>query len=281
MTRNLYPFKKQQGSSTVYGPLSPYGSKKAEHSLNEESVDKNYTYVAFASGDTLQSSDLNEQQETHYIERNLAIESLRSWGFFQGPPANGDNGRNRVGSPGWNGATPIIPGIPISTNVVPTISRKQGEYSPVTITKTSDNLSIKFNEGFYRLSTLNGTAKDHGFLYHVYLNQNDGVDKFKVTVSKEFTSGITYVGLKFNSKEILPQTRTVTGTDTDSTLMNDKLKSVDDQVTVAKRIQYEFSEATELYGGVDTIISDFAPVLYVDHLNKKVKYMNNLLIDTF
>jgi hypothetical protein len=281
MTRNLYPFKKQQGSSTVYGPLSPYGSKKAEHSLNEESVDKNYTYVAFASGDTLQSSDLNEQQETHYIERNLAIESLRSWGFFQGPPANGDNGRNRVGSPGWNGASPIIPGIPISTNVVPTMSRKQGEYSPVTITKTSDNLSIKFNEGFYRLSTLNGTAKDHGFLYHVYLNQNDGVDKFKVTVSKEFTSGITYVGLKFNSKEILPQTRTVTGTDTDSTLMNDKLKSVDDQVTVAKRIQYEFSEATELYGGVDTIISDFAPVLYVDHLNKKVKYMNNLLIDTF
>ena len=281
MTRNLYPFKKQQGSSTVYGPLSPYGSKKAEHSLNEESVDKNYTYVAFASGDTLQSSDLNEQQETHYIERNLAIESLRSWGFFQGPPANGDNGRNRVGSPGWNGASPIIPGIPISTNIVPTMSRKQGEYSPVTITKTSDNLSIKFNEGFYRLSTLNGTAKDHGFLYHVYLNQNVGVDKFKVTVSKEFTSGITYVGLKFNSKEILPQTRTVTGTDTDSTLMNDKLKSVDDQVTVAKRIQYEFSEATELYGGVDTIISDFAPVLYVDHLNKKVKYMNNLLIDTF
>ena len=73
----------------------------------------------------------------------------------------------------------------------------------------------------------------------------------------------------------------MTGNDTDETLMNDKLKSVDDQVTVAKRIQYEFTEATKLYGGGDTIISDFAPVLYVDHLNKHVKYMNNLLIDTF
>ena len=281
MTRNLYPFKKQQGSSTVYGPLSPYGSKKAEHSLNEESVNKNYTHVAFASGDTLQSSDLNEQQETHYIERNLAIESLRSWGFFQGPPANGDDARNRVGSPGWNGATPIIPGIPISTNIVPTISRKQNEYSPVTITKNSNNLAIKFNEGFYRLSTINGTSKDHGFLYHVYLNQNVGVDKFTVNVSRALTFGTTYVGLKFKSNEILPQTRTVTGNDTDETLMNDKLKSIDDQVTVAKRIQYEFTEATKLYGGGDTIISDFAPVLYVDHLNRKVKYMNNLLIDTF
>ena len=86
---------------------------------------------------------------------------------------------------------------------------------------------------------------------------------------------------KFKSDEILPRTRTVTGDDTDETLMNDKLKSIDDQVTVAKRIQYEFTEATKLYGGGDTIISDFAPVLYVDHLNRKVKYMNNLLIDTF
>ena len=281
MARNLYPFKKQQGSDIVYGPLSPYGSRKMEHSLDSEKPDKNYAYVAFGAGDTLQSSDLNEQQETHYMDRSLAFESLRAWGFFQGPPANGDNFRNRVGSPGWKGATPIIPGIPISENIVPTISRNQNEYSPISITKTTNNLAITFNEGFYRLSTVNGTVSDHGFLYHVYLNHTTDSSNFTVDVSKEVTRGITYVGLNFKQNEILPKTRTVTGDDTDDTLMNDKLKSVDDQITVAKRIQYEFTEATSLYGNGETNISDFAPVLYVDHLNKQVKYMNNLLIDTF
>ena len=274
MPSNLEPFKIKDGDETVFGPLSNYGSLKTQHSLNRDGVNKNYSYVGFGEGDTLQSSDLNEMQETHYVEKALLYSAIHVWGFSQG---TAQSQPQQAGLLGWDGATPVSSGTnkvyasPIDESLI------TNNYEPLSITSKNGETTIQFNEGYFLLSSKNDSNSDHGFMYHVYLNFNSDSQKFK-TVAPRRDNGITYVGLNFEQKEILPQTRFVGGIDTDETLMNEKLKSIDDRVTVAKRIQFNFTEAVNVFGSSTSDATNFAPVLYIDHLNRQVRYLNNSFI---
>jgi hypothetical protein len=80
--------------------------------------------------------------------------------------------------------------------------------------------------------------------------------------------GLTIVGLKIKESVNTP-------TEDPSIL------SVNSSKRGANRIAYEFSGVSTSYGISGPTATNFAPVVFVDHINKTVRYMNNLLLHRY
>ena len=55
-------------------------------------------------------------------------------------------------------------------------------------------------------------------------------------------------------------------------------KPIKDNILGTTRVQINFTGATYVNSSSLEDAQNFAPVFYIDHLNKEIRYMNNLLI---
>ena len=168
-------------------PLStdPYYSRTEDKNVefteaDEISHNKNYQFVAFRPGFSLQASELNEMQENMQMQMSLSITMMHNWitsgsgflwngynsnspggegdtwdgntddlppntGIGVGGALDGSHDQNYVVSaPGWKGATPLYPfksPYQESSTPVPQVE--------VVGTPTSTLATIKFNPGWY------------------------------------------------------------------------------------------------------------------------------------
>jgi hypothetical protein len=125
-------------SSNLPLKTSPYYSRVSDLTANSETP-YNYPLIAFTPGYALQASELNEIQETFYLQQSLTQGMFANW------PLTGEVGR--VGAtlkyPMWNGAVP---------------------YDPNTVTFTSGIVTV--GAGWYLVTVGNGLK------YWLY-NQNN------------------------------------------------------------------------------------------------------------
>jgi hypothetical protein len=91
-------------SSNLPLTVSPYYSRVTNLTANSETP-YNYPLIAFTPGYALQASELNEIQETFYVQQSLTQGMFANW------PLTGEVGK--VGAtlkyPMWNGAVPYDP----------------------------------------------------------------------------------------------------------------------------------------------------------------------------
>jgi len=96
--------------------VSPYYSRVTNLTANS-GTPYNYPLIAFTPGYALQASELNEIQETFYIQQSLTQGMFANW------PLTGEVGR--VGAtlkyPMWNGAVPYDPNLVKFTSGIVTV----------------------------------------------------------------------------------------------------------------------------------------------------------------
>jgi len=98
--------------------VSPYYSRVTNLTANS-ATPYNYTLIAFTPGYALQASELNEIQETFYVQQSLTQGMFANW------PLTGEVGK--VGAtlkyPMWNGAVPYDPNTVTFANGRVTVSK--------------------------------------------------------------------------------------------------------------------------------------------------------------
>jgi len=98
--------------------VSPYYSRVSDLTANS-TTPYNYPLIAFTPGYALQASELNEIQETFYLQQSLTQGMFAYW------PLTGDVGR--VGAtlkyPMWNGAVPYNPNLVTFANGIVTVAK--------------------------------------------------------------------------------------------------------------------------------------------------------------
>ncbi len=101
--------------------VSPYYSRVTNLTANS-TTPYNYPLIAFTPGYALQASELNEIQETFYVQQSLTQGMFANW------PLTGEVGQ--VGAtlkyPMWNGAVPYNPNAVIFENGIVTV--REGWY---------------------------------------------------------------------------------------------------------------------------------------------------------
>ncbi len=129
----------------------------------------------------------------------------------------------------------------------------------------TDEIKVTFNEMDYVTKTRSLGNLDNGFSYPVSLSYKlSAKENFELFIPKRDT-GTTYVGLKVSQTEVTDQ--------------NDlSLRSASSNFRGTFRMQITFTGADFEVADSESDISNFEPVFYIDHINKKIRYMNNLLI---
>jgi hypothetical protein len=294
MARNILPFRvSQQDPKTPLSPV-PYRSRKAIHSFNQGTEEKNYKYVAFRPGYAVQASELNEIQENWHMDNTLFSYMINAWGFYCGKPYDGSGDEDtglRYGGPGWDGATPLVPygsGDLPDPNVVPPVSLPDSSDIPelVSVTQTATNITIQFNQGYYLTSVRTGTEVDNGFKYFVYLNYVGGLGEsvFTTTIPKS-AGGITYVGLLMTQSYVAPPGEETSDPDGlnsavgDSTLYDNSAGFYNRAATGAKRVKFEFTGAASAGTNGSVQPTQISPVLYANFNTGKIRYMNNVIVE--
>jgi len=263
---------------------------------NRPNSNKNYRYIGFMNEFNVNSQDLNDVQEIQAEERTNITDIFYNWSWSSGeqypyqppgqdsqnfviPPSeqetNGDL-ENVITNPGpikgpfWDGATPFTPN---NFNVVvaqSTDSFINAVSQPLEFDFETDtnSLVIYFNESNYhtRITTEDGNSV--GMSNKIYLKHpNEDSSNFIAKVPDK-EQGLTIVGLKIKE--------TVNTPTEDSSIL-----SINSTKRGANRIAYEFSGVSTSYGISGPTAPDFAPVVFVDHINKTVRYMNNLLLHRY
>ena len=294
MARPILPFSIKNEDPKTPLSVAPYNSIVLPHQLDAFADAKNYKYVAFRPGYPLQAAELNEIQEYFYLEQSLFAFMVNAWGAFSGEPFSGsgdeETGRRYAG-PGWAGATPVSPynniefsqisfdgagGIVIDPLNYPAFFNDIPDL--VDVVDLGDALRITFNDGFYFSEIKTGTQVDNGFKYMVYLNSSLGA--YTVTIPKR-ESGVTNVGLTMVQRYVKPTTMTNPEQGADSTLNDNSSGFYNDVAAGAARVEISFQQiGVHDPDGVDGLSlfspSQVADVLYIDHGESEVRYMNGL-----
>ncbi len=202
---------------------------------------------------------------------------VNGWSAFAGDPfsGSGDEDTNlRYAGPAWDGATPIMPYnqgtyIELSSGDDPVITLDAFPSALaqipdlVQITDNGTTLTITLNEGLYYSSVKTGSQVDNNFKYFIYYNVlTAGTNT--ITLNK-LEAGKTYVGLKVIQNEIFQDE-------------DPSLEPINKSILGTGRIQIMFSEAMYQVADNASEITSFEPVFVIDHINKKIKYLNNLTI---
>ena len=256
---------------------------------NRPNSNKNYRYIGFMNEFNVNSQDLNDVQEIQAEERTNITDIFYNWSWSGGeqypyqPP--GQDSQNfvtpetdeeevinpgQIKGPFWDGATPFTPN---DFNIVVAQSGDSfiNAVSPpleFDFENDTNSLLIYFNESNYhtRITTEDGNSV--GISNKIYLKYpNEDPSNFIAKVPDK-EQGLTIVGLKIKETANTP-------TEDPSIL------SVNSTKRGANRIAYEFSGVSTSYGISGPTAPDFAPVVFVDHINKTVRYMNNLLLHRY
>ena len=229
-------------------------------SIDQQRDNKNYRYIGFYNGSTISSSDLNEFQQNIREGFSFLGEVGFSWPYY-----NGSQSENmRVGGGHWNGATPLFPDrIALGGGVGNYTERTITQQNPLSVSEDTNNINVTFLESDY--FSVDKTTGGDGLRYPVRLSYAlTNESAFTLSIPK-LNSGRTIVGLNMLQREI--------DSNQDPSFKPKRSKSLG-----PTRIQINFSGADF----VDSVnledTENFAPVFYIDHLNKEIRYMNNLLI---
>lgn len=180
--------------------VSPYYSRVSDLTANS-ATPYNYPLIAFTPGYALQASELNEIQETFYLQQSLTQGMFANW------PLTGDVGR--VGAtlkyPMWNGAVPYNSNSVTFTNGIVTVDKgwylttvgnglKYWLYNSNTLTasaNTGQQIGFSLSFDFIPCSE---TQNAEGYVFTDnsagYNNGNScGAHRYKVTISNTLDVG--------------------------------------------------------------------------------------------
>ena len=286
MPRSIRPFTVSQAEPRTPLSIAPYRSRDPIHFFNEDADEKNYKYVAFRPGYAVQAAELNEIQSYMAKENTLFATMVSEWGYYVGKPyvGSGDEESSlRYGGPGWDGACPLHPYGPGNLpgfDVIPPQARTDlvNNQTPISVTNTGSAVTIQFNQGYYLSSVRTGTEVDNGMKYWVYLNYGSlGEGAFTISVPYA-ASGITYIGLFMTQSYYTAEEQD--GFQTDTTLRDNSAGFYNQNANGAARVAFNFTGAASVgVNGTVTGLGNIAPVLYIDHSENKLRYMNNLILE--
>ena len=229
-------------------------------SIDQQKSQKNYRYSGYFNESTITSSSLNEFEENIRMLFSFMGDANFAWPYYTG----GESRNARVSSHFWNGACPLYPdrislgsGLGIYTET--TISKE----NPIRIFNNLTEIQITFREADYFSVD---TSKDgDGFRYPIKLLYGlSDENNFKLTLPK-LQTGKTIVGLKVEQNYV------------DST-QDSLIKPKGKDILGPTRVQINFTGVDYVNSSDLEDVENFAPVFYIDHLNKEIRYMNNLLI---
>ena len=284
MTRPILPFS--IGTEEPKLPLSPppYNDRTVIHELDTSTEASNYKYRAFRPGYPLQAAELSEVQTYLYMEQTLFAFMVNAWGAFSGEPFAGspDEGTDRrYAGPGWSGTTPVSPYNNVQYVSLSTTGAGATVLDPlnypalfndipdlVRVVDNGDSLTVTFKEGYYFSEIKTGVSQvDNGFKYMIYLNDFSGA--YTLTIPKE-ESGVTTVGFTMSQKYVLPSD--------DLTLNDNSSGFYNDVANGAARVQISFQEIAAYGEGSSALFPPqvVSSVLYIDHGEGQVRYMNGL-----
>jgi hypothetical protein len=274
MARSIAPFKINDDEPKTPLSVAPYNSRFFQQELNTFEEAKNYQYTAFRPGYPLQSSELDEIQERHHYNHSAFSYMVNSWTGFAGSPfsGSGDEDTNlQYSGPAWDGATPIMP-----YNQATYIELADGDDPVITLDAFPSALSL--NEGIYYSSVKTGSQVDNNFKYFIYYNVlGDGTNT--VTLSK-LETGKTYVGFSMGQAYIVPSTYSQEDEFSDASLNDNSSGFTNDVAAGAARVKIYFQRVVTsgdlAGGGVPVPEESISKVLYVDHTNNKIRYMNGV-----
>ena len=239
----------------------PQSDRYGIYSQDNDVDEKNYTYFALGEDQMITAESLNLFQENMWMGISLLGDAQNSWQYFRDPTQG-----NNVASSFWNGATPKYPNKhPLGYAFGLNDSKIFTLENPIKFENFTDSIKVTFNEIDYVTKTRSLGNLDNGFFYPVSLSYKlSAKENFELFIPKRDT-GKTYVGLKISQTEI---------TDQDDL----SLRSVSSNFRGTFRMQITFTGADFEVADSESDISNFEPVFYIDHINKKIRYMNNLLI---
>ena len=227
---NIQPLYKG-GNPSLPLSSSPYYSRTEGQNLDfDTTIDppKNYQFVAFRPGFSLQASELNEMQENMQMQMTLTIAMMHNWitsgtghqwrvwkenspggeggqwdtvtadlppdtGIGVGGLETGHDPNYQVSGPGWRGATPLHP----------FYSPYQGGGSLPSVSVERDNsgkYTFTFNPGWWLVESKglwdgedeNQPTQVSGLKYWVYLDTAIEIDNILPPASNKFTTvGLT------------------------------------------------------------------------------------------
>ena len=239
----------------------PQSDRYGIYSQDNDVDEKNYTYFALGGDQMITAESLNLFQENMWRGMSLLGDAQNSWQYFRDPTQG-----NNVASSFWNGATPKYPNKhPLGYAFGLNDSKIFTLENPIKFENFTDSIKVTFNEMDYVTKTRSLGNLDNGFFYPVSLSYKlSAKENFELFIPKRDT-GTTYVGLKVSQTEV---------TDQDDL----SLRSVSSNFRGTFRMQITFTGADFEVADSESDISNFEPVFYIDHINKKIRYMNNLLI---
>lgn len=234
---NVQPLYKGGDPSFPLSP-SPYYSRTEDQNVDFSGEisdpSKNYQFVSYRPGFSLQASELNEIQENFQMQMSLTIAMMHNWitsgsghqwqtwdanspggeggqwdadnpedyppntGIGVGGTEDGTHPQSYVVSgPGWRGATPLHPFNSPYQN---------GNNQPVVVTKSGEEFTFTFNPGWWLVENKgywNGgidQPKDISGLKHwIYL---DSSIEHKVTVTPPSGTNDVVVGLQLQTSYV-------------------------------------------------------------------------------
>jgi hypothetical protein len=253
-----------------HGNFNQFEQIRFESDFGIDSLDipkdsKEYRYASVLEDSTLSSSDLNFIQEEGIGELSAIGESFGYAQFYRDSsplPA----GVSRATAPLWNGATPTYPNkfsLFYADGLISDFNSKKPD--PLIFELKENVIKVTFNEVDYITSTRSLGTKDNGFKYKVRLSHKlSSKNNFVLEIPRAKT-GKTYVGLKVSQNEIFQDE-------------DPSLEPINKSILGTGRIQIMFSEAVYQVADNASEITSFEPVFVIDHINKKIKYLNNLTI---
>ena len=229
-------------------------------SIDEQRDNKNYRYIGFYNESTIKSSDLNEFQQNIREGFTFLGDAGFAWPYYTG----GESESMRVAGGLWDGACPLYPDrISLGAGAGLYFEDTLSKPNPISITDNTTDVTIKFLESDY-FSTDKSEHGD-GFRYPTRLSYSLTNERdFQINIPK-LSDGKTIVGLNMVQKTV--------DSEEDPTF-----KPIKDNILGTTRVQINFTGATYVNSSSLEDAQNFAPVFYIDHLNKEIRYMNNLLI---
>ncbi len=292
MPRNIFPFKISDDEPRTPLSVSPYNSRVVEHMLDAFDDAKNYKYVAFRPGYPLQAAELNEIQEYFYLEFSIIAFITNGWNAFSGAPNTyfDEGDLSSYAGPFWDGATPIVPYDQVAYGVLLDAGAIGPESIPAPINQIpelvdvidqGETISVELKEGFYHASVTTGNeAVDNGFRYAIYYEPVPGTNVAEI---EKREVGKTYVGFSMTQSYISPSQFTGETALTDPSLNDNSSGFTNDVAAGARRVKFNFNRvvttdfpAGVFGGGSPVSYPQNCVVLYIDHEQKKVRYLNGL-----
>lgn len=292
MPRSIFPFKISDDEPRTPLSVSPYNSRVVEHMLDPFDDAENYKYVAFRPGYPLQAAELNEIQEYFYLEFSIIAFITNAWNQYSGTPAAqfGETDLQSYAGPFWDGATPIIPYNQLGYSSLlaegtisdTTLPAQLFEIPPlVEVTDQGDTIKVELKEGFYHASVTTGNdVVDNNFRYAIYYQPLTGTNVAEI---EKREVGKTYVGFSMTQSYISPSQFSGETALTDPSLNDNSSGFTNDVAAGARRVKFSFNRVVTtdtpagVFGGGSPVnYNQNCIVLYIDHEQKKVRYLNGL-----